>query len=315
MPTLPADLKATLQAIHDAHRALRDGAVASYIPELATVDPEPFGIAVCTADGQVYEVGDARTAFTLQSISKPFIYGQALDTHGRDQVALRVGVEPTGDSFHAIISLDEASKRPHNPMVNAGAIAMTGMIPGADASARLHALLATFGRYLGRPVTLDMAVYTSERLTGHRNRAIAHLMRNFGMLGDGVEEILDLYFQQCSVLVDARDLAVMAATLAAGGRQPRTGVQAIAPEHVRDVLSVMFTCGMYDYAGTWAFEVGIPAKSGVGGGLMAVVPGRLGIGIFSPRLNAQGHSVRGLAAARELSERWGLHAFAAPGEA
>jgi glutaminase len=166
-----------------------------------------------------------------------------------------------------------------------------------------------FQRYVGHPVSVDMAVFTSERATGHRNRAIAHLMLNFGMIDARVDEALDLYFKQCSVLVTCRDLAMMGATLANQGVNPLTGERAIAAEYVRDVLSVMYTCGMYDYAGEWAYRVGLPAKSGVGGGILAVVPGQAGIGVFSPRLDVHGNSVRGIRVCEDLSERFGLHIF------
>lgn len=303
------DIEATLRTLHDALRDLDSGNVASYIPELAKACPDWFGISLCSPEGELYEIGDSRQTFTIQSISKPLVYGQALDTYGREFVASRVGVEPTGDAFHSIITLEERSKRPHNPMVNAGAIAMTSLIPGATPTERLNHLLETYHRYVGHPVTVDMATYTSERSTGHRNRAIAHLMLNFGMIEGSVEDQLDLYFQQCSVLVDSRDLAVIAATLANRGINPLTGERAVREEHVRDMLSVMFTCGMYDYAGEWVHEVGFPAKSGVGGGILAVVPGRWGIGIFSPRLDERGNSVRSIEVCKSLSRQWRLHMF------
>ncbi|HEY9899604.1 MAG TPA: glutaminase A [Pantanalinema sp.] len=303
------DIEATLRTLYDALKDLDAGQVASYIPELAKACPDWFGISLCSPDGRIFEIGDARQTFTIQSISKPLVYGQALDSLGRAFVASRVGVEPTGDAFHSIITLEETSKRPHNPMVNAGAIAMTSLIQGATATERLTRLLGTFERYVGHPVAPDMATYTSERSTGHRNRAIAHLMLNFEMIEGNVEEQLDLYFQQCAVLVDCRDLSVIAATLANRGVNPLTGERAVREEHVRDLLSVMFTCGMYDYAGEWAHEVGFPAKSGVGGGILAVVPNRWGIGVFSPRLDARGNSVRGIELCKALSREWRLHLF------
>jgi glutaminase len=299
-------LRQHLVELHEELSRLDDGTVADYIPELARARPEWFGLSVVTLDGQVCEVGDAQVPFTIQSISKPLVYGMALDHLGVEEVLRRVGVEPTGDPFNAVM-VDERSCRPHNPMVNAGAIATTDLIPGAGATERLRALLDTIRRYTGREVAIDGAVFTSERETGHRNRAIAHLMRNFGMLSARIEESLDLYFQQCSVLVSSRDLAVVAATLANGGVNPMTGERAIAAGHVRHVLSVMYSCGMYDAAGEWAFEVGLPAKSGVAGGIMVVVPGQAGIGVFSPPLDKSGNSVRGVATCRELVRRYDLH--------
>lgn len=308
MKSAAAPLRGTLTQLHEQFRGLGDGVVGDYIPELAKADPEWFGISVVTADGQSFDVGDFKQLFSIQSVSKPFLFGQALEDHGRDAVLGRVGVEPTGEAFNAIV-LDESSNRPFNPMVNAGAIATADLIAGKDYPERVTRMLAMFGRFTGRDVYVDNSVFMSERATGHRNRAIVHLMRNFGMVGEHFEESLELYFQQCSVLVTCHDLAVMGATLANGGVNPVTGVRAIRAEFVKDLLSIMLTCGMYDYAGEWAFRVGLPAKSGVAGGVVAVVPGRLGIGIFSPRLDAKGNSVRGVKVCEELSRRFGLHAF------
>jgi glutaminase len=194
-------------------------------------------------------------------------------------------------------------------MVNAGAIATADLIRGKDYPDRVKTMLGMFERYTGRTIHVDNAIFMSERVTGHRNRAIGHLMRNFDMVGDHFEESLELYFQQCSVLVTAHDLAVMGATLANGGVNPVTGVRAIPAEFVKDVLSIMLTCGMYDYAGEWAYRIGLPAKSGVGGGIVAVIPGVAGIGLFSPPLDAKGNSVRGVKVCEELSHMFGLHIF------
>jgi glutaminase len=308
MKSAAAPLRGTLTQLHDQLKDVRDGVVADYIPELAKADPESFGISIVTADGQSFDVGDCKQLFSIQSVSKPFLFGLALEDHGRDAVLQRVGVEPTGEAFNAIV-LDESSNRPFNPMVNAGAIATADLIAGKDFPERVSRMLQMFGRFTGRDVYVDNSVFMSERATGHRNRAIGHLMRNFGMVGEHFEESLELYFQQCSVLVTCHDLAVMGATLANGGVNPVTGVRAIQADFVKDLLSIMLTCGMYDYAGEWAFRVGLPAKSGVAGGVVAVVPGRLGIGIFSPRLDAKGNSVRGVRVCEELSRRFGLHAF------
>ena len=310
MRSAAAPLRTTLAQLYDRFKDVRDGKVADYITELAKADPEWFGISMTTANGDSFEAGDSGQFFSIQSLSKPFVFGLALEDHGRDGVLRRVGVEPSGEAFNSI-ELDEASNRLFNPMVNAGAIATTDLILGRDFPERVTRMLEMFGRYTGRVMHIDNAVFMSERLTGHRNRAIAHLMRNFGMVGDRFEDSLELYFQQCSVLVTGRDLAVMAATLANGGVNPITGMRAVQAEFVKDILSVMLSCGMYDYAGEWAYRVGLPAKSGVSGGVLAVVPGRLGIGVFSPRLDAKGNSVRGVGACQELSQRFGLHAFEA----
>ncbi|MFM7135706.1 MAG: glutaminase A [Planctomycetota bacterium] len=300
-----------LEGLLARHRDCRDGAVASYIPELAKVDPELFGICVATTDGHVYEVGESRHRFTIQSISKPFVYGLALDDHGPQAMARKVGVEPSGDAFNAI-SLHPEDGRPFNPMINAGAIATTGQIVAPDPEHRIGRILECFGRYVGHPLEIDAAVYESEARTGHRNRAIGHLLRNHEVLGDDPTPIVDVYFRQCSVLVDCRDLALKAATLANQGVNPLTGNRAIRRENVESVLSVMASCGMYDSSGGWIYNVGMPAKSGVGGGVVAVLPGQFGIGVFSPRLDRQGNSARAVKVCVDLSRAWELHQFNPP---
>jgi len=300
-----------LERLHAAYLPLREGEVATYIPELAKADPNAFGICLATTDGHVYEVGESREPFTIQSISKPFAYGLALEDRGPERVLAKVGVEPSGEAFNSI-RLSPGGGRPLNPMVNAGAIATCGLVAGDSAQDRLHRLLGTLSLYAGRPLSLDLDVYASERDTGHRNRAIAHLLRNFSILEDDPEDPLDLYFRQCSISVTCLDLSLMAATLANGGVNPLTRERAIWSELVPSVLSVMTTCGMYDYAGEWLYEVGIPAKSGVAGGVLAVLPGQLGIGVFSPPLDARGNSVRGVAVCRDLSRDFELHFLRVP---
>ncbi|MGE0707815.1 MAG: glutaminase A [Planctomycetota bacterium] len=310
-----AGYQALLEELHERYQGLSEGRVADYIPELAKAQPSWFGIALATVEGDLYQVGDYAQPFTLQSIGKPFSYGLALEDNGREEVLRRVGVEPTGDVFNSIIKLDLATKRPHNPMVNAGAIAVASLLGGGDPSTRLGRALEMFSRYAGRELFVDVPVFVSERVTGHRNRAIAHLMLNFGMLQGNVEETLDLYFQLCAVRASCSDLALMGATLANGGQNPRTGVQALDPSYLRDLLTVMFTTGLYDYAGQWAYEVGMPAKSGVSGGLVAVAPGRLAVAVFSPPLDSHGNSLRALRVCAELSERLGLHVFGGASQA
>jgi glutaminase len=297
-----------LDELYEKYLPLTTGKVANYIPELAKMNPDWFGIAIATVDGQVFSVGDADQLFTIQSISKVFVQGMALEDHGRDYFLTKVGVEPTGDAFNAII-LDEQSKRPYNPMVNAGAIATTSLIKGANSTERLNRLLEMFQRYIGHDIFVDIATFTSERATGDRNRAMAYLMRNFGMIEGAIEEALDLYFQQCSIMVSCQDLAVMAATLANLGVNPITGERAVAATYVRDMLSVMYTCGMYNFAGEWAYRIGLPAKSGVSGGIIVVVPNQIGIAVFSPSLDDRANSVRGVKVCEELSDYFGLHLF------
>lgn len=299
---------AALREIHDKYRDDYSGRIAAYIPELAKADPKLFGIALVTADGQAYEVGDANHLFTIQSISKPFVYGLALEDRGLDYVLTKVGVEPTGEAFNSIV-LDERRNRPFNPMVNAGAIATTALIKGSSHDQRLTRLLEKLSEFAGRSLEIDHAVYVSERATGHRNRAIGYLELNFGMVDEPVSEHLDLYFEQCSILVSAHDLAVMAATLANNGVNPITGKRVLDERYVKNILSVMHSCGMYDYAGEWNFRVGLPAKSGVGGGIIAVLPGQFGMGTYSPLLDEQGNSYRGIKVCEEFSRRFNLHMF------
>jgi glutaminase len=285
--------------------------VATYIPELARADPSWFGISLATADGHVYEVGDTRVPFTIQSISKPFVYGLALEDRGKAAVLARIGVEPTGDAFNEI-SLEPGTGRPLNPMINAGAITATSLVAGHSVEDRWARMLSLFSLYAGRPLALDQTVYASERDTGHRNRAISHMLRNFGIIERDPEPDLDLYFRQCSIEVTSRDLAIIGATLATGGTNPLSGERVLRSSHVHEVLSVMTTCGMYDYAGEWVYRVGLPAKSGVAGGILAVLPGQLAIGVFSPPLDERGNSVRGVAVCEALSEELGLHFLGAP---
>jgi glutaminase len=286
-------------------RPLDAGEVATYIPELGLADPESFGISVVTSDGHVFEVGDSRQEFTIQSISKPFVFGMALEERGREAVMGHVGVEPSGNAFNAIVVDD--TNRPFNPMVNAGAIVTTGLIACSDPSHALDRVVDVFSDFAGRRLSVDESVYASESATGDRNRALAFLMKSFGVLDGDVETAVDLYFKQCSLLVTARDLAVMAATLANRGVNPITGTQAIDEEYVENVLSVMSTCGMYDYAGEWGYRIGLPAKSGVAGGVVAVLPGQFGIGVFSPPLDVKGNSVRGVEVCRRLATDFSLH--------
>lgn len=282
-----------------------DGALADYIPELTEVDPTGFGLTLSSSDGFLYESGDARTEFTIQSISKPFTYALALDLADEDAVDAKIGVEPSGDAFNEI-SVDQHTKTPKNAMINAGAIAAVSLVPGAGPDERFDKIRDFYSACAGRPLELDEDVYRSEKATGNRNRAIAYMLTSFGVLDDP-DEVLDVYFRQCSLRVTSVDLARMAATLARGGINPQTGRRVTSAKVVRRTLSVMTTCGMYNGAGDWVSAVGMPAKSGVGGGIAAVLPGQLGIGVYSPLLDSRGNSVRGVLTCRALSQRLGLH--------
>ena len=247
------------------------GAVADYIPELGKADPDHFGISLATLDGHVYEVGDSRMPFTIQSMSKPFVFALALDTLGAARVESAIGVEPSGDPFNSIRL--NADNHPFNPMVNAGAIACSGLIHEAKGDGAFEYIRQALGRFAGRELGVDEAVYASESATGDRNRAIGYLLRNASVIKDDVGAVLEVYFRQCAVLVTARDIAIMAATLANRGINPVTGEQVMTPYAISRALSVMTSSGMYDYAGEWIYRVGIPAKSGVGGGILAALAG------------------------------------------
>ncbi len=301
-----------LETLHARYAPLGEGEVATYITELAKASPDSFGICLVTADGAVYEAGDTDLKFTLQSISKPLTYGLVLEDHGEETVRQRIGVEPTGDSFNSI-SLDPESGAPFNAMINAGAIVGVSLVEERSGVSPIERILATYSRFAGRELSIDEAVYRSESETGHRNRAIGHLLRNAGVIEDDPEPVLQRYFQQCSALVDCRDLGMIAATLANGGLNPITGERAARRETVRRLLSVMTSCGMYDFAGEWLYTVGIPAKSGVSGGIMAVLPGQLGIGVFSPPLDSRGNSVRGVRVCQDISRDLDVHLVQAVG--
>ncbi len=301
-------VKALLEGLHERHLSDRSGEVASYIPELATADPDWFGICLVTAGGAAYEVGDTRREFTIQSISKPLTFALALEAIGEAAVREHVDVEPSGDAFNSI-TLKPGAGIPLNPMVNAGAIATASLIAPLGFDRPIERILTEYSAFAGRELSIDEAVFESENRTGDRNRAIAYLMKNTGALlpEAEVEEVVETYFRQCSTLVDCRDLATMAATLASNGVNPVSGERVLREETVRNVLSVMASCGMYDAAGDWLYTVGLPAKSGVAGGIIAVLPGQLGIAVYSPPLDAHGNSVRGVRVCEELSNALHLH--------
>ena len=299
-------VQALLERLHERHAGDLSGEVASYIPELATADPAWFGISMVTADGSVYEVGDTRREFTIQSISKPLTFALALETAGEETVREHVDVEPSGEAFNSI-TLQPGTGRPLNPMVNAGAIATTSLIEPLGFEKPIDRILNEYSAFAGRDLSVDEEVFTSENHTGHRNRAIAYLLKNSNVVGADVEEVVETYFRQCSTLVTCRDLAVIAATLASTGFNPVTRERVLREDTVRNVLSVMASCGMYDSAGDWLYTVGLPAKSGVAGGIIAVLPGQLGIAVYSPPLDVHGNSVRGIKVCEDLSDELHLH--------
>lgn len=304
-------IQATLDDVLAGVRELGGGAVADYIPELAEADPDGLALCLATTDGYVYCAGDAAQEFTIQSISKPLTYGLVIDHHGFDEVSSHVGVEPSGEAFNSI-SLEAESGRPKNPMINAGAITCSGLVPGSSEAERLAFVLDGYGRFAGRELAVDRSVYESEKATGHRNYAIGHLLRGAGMIEGEPEDTLRVYFQQCSVNVTCRDLALIGATLAGGGINPVSSERVLSSETTQTVLSVMTTCGMYDAAGNWVQQIGLPAKSGVAGGILAVLPGQVGIGVWSPKLDQWGNSVRGVEACRQLSQHQAMHFLRVP---
>jgi glutaminase len=301
-------ITAMLEKVLTEVRGKDTGEPASYIPELAGAAPDQLAFGVVGPRGRVMTVGDDGAEFTIQSMSKPFVLALALQTLGREAVLTRVGAEPSGEPFNAI-SLEAGSGRPANPMVNAGAIATTSLIAGADIDERTSRIVAIMSAFAGRSLWIDEAVYASESLTGDRNRALAHLLKSYGIVEGSVHDAVETYFRQCSVLVTVRDLAVMAATLAFGGVNPVTRERVVSERVARDVTSIMASCGMYDFSGEWMLRVGLPAKSGVSGGVMAVAPSQFGVAAFSPRLDAHGNSVRASAIVEIMSDRFGIHVF------
>jgi glutaminase len=302
------EIEQLVQHIYEKYRTVDEGEVATYIPELAKANPDHFGICLATADGRVVHAGDWEHEFTIQSICKPFAFQMALEEFGREDTLRHVGVEPSGDAFNSI-ELDPRTMRPFNPMINAGAIAVSSLIKKSPTEAGIREFVEKMEIAAGRKLRIDQDVLASEAATGNRNRAIAYLMLNFGIIDAEVDHTLHQYFSQCSLLVNCQDLAMMAATMANMGSNPVSGETVFDFRYIKDVLSVMFTCGLYDHAGEWAYRVGLPAKSGVAGGILAIVNRQLGIGVYSPKLDAKGNSVRGILACKDLANELGLHAF------
>jgi glutaminase len=300
-----------LRTVHAELSDVRGGTLADYIPELAGADPDRFGLAVAGVHGTVYRAGDAGE-FTIQSVSKPFVLALALADLGLDAVLARVGAEPSGEPFNAV-SLEPGTGRPANPMINAGALVTTSLVAAGDPAERFARILAALSAFAGRSLAVDEATFASERTTGDRNRALAYLMRSAGSLTGPVDAVVDTYFRQCAVLVTVADIAMMAATLANGGINPRTGARVVGERAAGQVLTVMATCGMYDYSGEWLLRVGLPAKSGVSGCVIAASPAQFGIGLFSPPVDERGTSVRAVLAARRLSQAFDLDLVRHPG--
>jgi glutaminase len=303
-------IEQALQEAHAKYATLQEGKNADYIPALAKVPSNLFGIALVTTDGQVFTAGDSDALFSIQSISKVFTLARVMQESGEQAIEDGVGVDATGQVFNSIVAIEQYKGHQMNPLVNPGAIATTGMVAGKTDAEKWTKIAATYDDFAGRKLAVNQEVYESEAATNQRNQAIGALMAAYGLIEDDPKMVTDVYTRQCSVNVSARDLAVMAGTLANGGKNPVTKKQVIAAEHVPQILAVMATAGLYDDSGIWLYRVGLPAKSGVGGGLIAVAPGKFGIAAFSPLLDEAGNSVRAQRAIQHVVERLGANAYA-----
>lgn len=310
--TLPGwhEVDTLVEQARARYRDLAEGAVADYIPVLASADPSLFGVAVAETNGAVHTAGDCLVAFSIQSISKAFVYALVCESRGHRLVKERVGVDNTGLPFNSVMAIELNDGFPMNPMVNAGALATTALVAGATPAEQWEHIRTGLSRFAGRPLELDGVVYHSESQTNQRNRAIARLLESYGRIDLDPLEVVDVYTRQCSLRVTARDLAVMGATLADGGVNPVTGDRVVSADVCRDTLAVLAANGLYERSGEWLFEIGLPAKSGVAGGVVAVSPGKGGIGTYSPLLDSAGNSVRGQRATAYLSRALGLNLFA-----
>ncbi|MBN7796215.1 glutaminase A [Parahaliea mediterranea] len=304
-----AAIQAAINTAYETYKGLEAGETAQYIPALAAADPDRFGIVAITVDGEVISRGDTEQPFAIMSAAKPFTLALLLSQQGRNVVLKRIGVEPTGQPFNALAGVERRARKPLNPMVNAGAITAVSLLEADDADARWQLIRNGYNRFAGEPLTLLAAVYRSVGASNFRNRALANLLSDQQWLGAPVDETLDVYNRQSSVAVTARQLAVMGATLANAGENPVTGEQVLARDLVDEVLAVMMMNGFYDESGRWAYNAGLPAKSGVGGGIVAVVPGKMALVGYSPRLSTAGNSVRGMKALEAISAELGLSLF------
>jgi glutaminase len=301
-------IKSAIEKAYISAQSNPGGRSATYIPELAKTNPDLLAIAICDRDNQIFSKGDVEVGFTLQSISKVFAYALALEHYSEEDIDEKVGLEPSGEVFDSIIKLDKY-QRPFNPMVNAGAIAVTDLIISRFGKDSLEQSLHFFSQLIGAAeIQVNTAVFQSEYEHGERNRALAHLLKSFEILDNPVDDVLRLYFQHCSLQVTCMELAQMGATLARNGSNAM-GTQVIKRENIRKLLSVMLSCGMYNYAGQWVYEVGLPAKSGVSGGILAVVPEQYGLAVYSPPINEDGCSHRGAHALKNICRELKLHIF------
>lgn len=298
-----------MQKTYDMYADLTSGEVARYIPRLADADPRWFGLTLASTTGSAFSSGDSRQEFSIQSISKAFVYALVCDTRGHDEVRERIGVNNTGLPFNSVIAIELNAGHTMNPMVNAGALATTSLVPGASWDDKWDFIHRGLSSFAGRDLLLDDEVYTSEMETNLRNLSIGRLLQSYGHITVDPECVTELYTRQCSLRVSTEDLAIMGATLANGGVHPVTGAQVVSAAASRDALSVMATTGMYEASGDWLFEIGMPGKSGVAGGIVTIAPGKGSLATFSPPLDSAGNSVRGIHATRHLSRKLGLNLF------
>lgn len=299
-----------LHAAYEHALAHREGAVADYIPVLAEADAEAFGISLVDVTGSAHDIGDSSVEFSIQSISKAFVYALLCDAVGHEKALSTVGVNNTGLPFNSVVAIELNDGHPMNPMVNAGALATTALIPGDSPDEQWQRIRAGLSAFAGRPLDVDEVVFSSESATNHRNRAIARLLESYGRIHRDPDGVVEVYTRQCALRVDAHDLAVMGATLADGGVNPVTGERVVGSEVARDTLAVLAASGLYERSGEWLFEIGLPGKSGVAGGLVTIAPGKGAVGSYAPRLDTAGNSVRGQIAAAHLSRTLGLNVFA-----
>jgi glutaminase len=305
----PGVVSELVQEAHDRYRSDTGGELSDVYPALVRVDPDLFGVSVAGARGGVYSAGDAELSFALMSVAKPFVFALVCDARGAAEVRSRVGVNATGLPFNSLEAITRGAGGRTNPMVNAGAISTTSLAPGSSVDARWEWILAGLSEFAGRGLELDEEVYESASQTNHRNRAIVDLLDEYGRVDGEPAAALDLYTRQSSVAVCARDLAIMGATLAHGGVNPVTGSHIVSKEACRQTLAVMSTAGLYETSGDWLCDVGLPGKSGIGGGIVTVSPGKGALGTYAPRLDPAGNSVKGQLVARFLSRRLGLDLF------
>jgi glutaminase len=306
----PAEIQAALDATYAKYQTLKEGKNADYIPALAKVDSNIYGIALVTPDGKVYTAGDVKSEVSIQSISKVFTMALVMEESGVEAIPANMGVDATGQVFNSIVAVEQYKGAEMNAMVNPGAITTTSMVKGASRDEVWKKILATYSDFAGRPLSVNQEVFKSEADTNQRNQAIAMLMYAYGHIKDNPLQATDVYTEQCAVSVNAKDLATMAATLANGGKNPVTGKQVVKGDNVPEILAVMATAGLYDDSGKWLFRTGLPAKSGVGGGIIAVSPGKFGIAVISPPLDAAGNSVKAQKAIADISNALGGNPYA-----